>query len=281
MFQGTTARNDHKNEIRLFKDAAPGSESWDWEEKSGNRNSTGIATVWNVVHPTITLFQPEPGKQNGTSIIICPGGGFHFLAIDHEGSHVAKVLVQMGITVFLLKYRLLYIDSDNPFDDMINAPDKKAWDNETEPVIPLAIADGREAIAFVRRNAAGYGLATDRIGITGFSAGGLVAASAAFNYQAENRPDFVVAVYPDMPESRQSPLFPDAPPIFLLCATDDELGFPSHVISLYNRWFQAKRSAEMHLFAKGGHGFGTGTVKNTTDKWLDQFVKWLQVEDLM
>jgi acetyl esterase/lipase len=79
----------------------------------------------------------------------------------------------------------------------------------------------------------------------------------------------------------QSPLFPDAPPIFLLCATDDEPGFPAHVISLYNRWFEAKHSAGMHLFARGGHGFGSGTKKNTTGNWIDQFMNWLGSEGFM
>lgn len=273
--------NAQQTEIRLYNGPAPGSENWTWEEKTSNKNSIGLKTVYNVVNPALTAFLPDPALANGTAVIVCPGGGFHFLAIDHEGTDVAKLLVKKGITVFVLKYRLLRIYHDNPFDEMISTEDVQAWDAETEPVIPLAIADGRAAIAYVRKHAAAFNIAPDKIGIMGFSAGGMVAASAAFNYNADNRPDFVAPVYPDMPESRQSPLMSDAPPIFMVCATDDEFGFPQHLISLYNKWYASNRSVELHLFAKGGHGFGVGSQQNTTDKWLDLFVKWLTVEDLM
>ncbi|RYY09776.1 MAG: alpha/beta hydrolase [Chitinophagaceae bacterium] len=270
--------NNHNQEVRLYNGLAPGSEHWDWVEKSGSHNSIGLQTISNVADPALIVFEPEHAKKNGTALVICPGGGFHFLAIEHEGTNIARALVEKGISVFVLKYRLFYTATDNPFDEMLNTQDKIAWDAETEPVKPLAIADGREAIAFLRRNAARYGISAQKIGIMGFSAGGLVAASAAFGYNTANKPDFVIPVYPDMPDSRQSPIQPDAPPIFLLCASDDEFGFPVHVISLYNRWFNAKRPVEMHIFSKGGHGFGPGTIQNTTYRWVDQLVKWLEAE---
>jgi acetyl esterase/lipase len=273
--------NAQHKEIPLYKGAAPGSENWTWQEKTSNKNSIGLTTVYNVVNPTLTVVPPDPAVANGTGVIICPGGGFHFLAINHEGYDVAKELSKMGFTVFVLKYRLVHISGDNPFDDMISTPDHKAWDEESYPIIPLAVADGREAIAYVRNHAAEYKIATNNIGIMGFSAGGMVAALTAFNYTAANRPDFVVPVYGDIPDSRLSKVLPDAPPIYLLCTADDEFGFSSHAINLYKKWYEAKRPAELHIFAKGGHGFGVGNVNNTTYKWLGQFANWLAIEGLM
>lgn len=270
-----------QKEIQLYNGPAPGSENWTWKEGMNDKNSVKVMTVYNVVHPTLTVLLPDPAVANGTSVIVCPGGGFHFLAINHEGNNAAKLLTKMGIAVFILKYRLVHILSDNPFDDMLQAEDKKAWDAEAEPIIPLAIGDGRQAIAYVRKHAAEYKLAPDRIGIMGFSAGGMVAASTAFKYTTDNRPDFVAPVYADMPESRQAPLLADAPPIFLVCATDDDFGFAPHSVSLYNKWYAAKRPVEMHLFAKGGHGFGVGNAGNTTFGWVDQFGRWLTTEGLM
>ena len=166
------------NEIRLYKGLPPGSESWTWQEAMNNKNSVSVMTVYNVVHPTLTAFIPDPTVANGTAIVIAPGGGFHFLAIDHEGTNIANWLVKKGFTVFILKYRLVHIESDNPFDDMINAKDPKAWDDEAIPIIPLAIADGRAEIAYVRSHAAEYKIAPDRIGMMGFSAGGMIAAAS-------------------------------------------------------------------------------------------------------
>lgn len=268
-------------EVKLYETNAPGSEHWTWKEGINNKNSVNVMTVYNVVHPTLTVFSPDPSIANGTAVIICPGGGFHFLAIDHEGSSIARSLTQKGITAFVLKYRLVHILSDNPFDDMLNASDKKAWDDESLPIIPLAISDGRKAIAYVRSHAAAYRINPERIGIMGFSAGGLVAASTAFDYNIPNRPDFVVPVYADLPESRFGTVLPDAPPLYITCAQDDEFGFAPHAINLYNKWYAAKRPAEMHLFSKGGHGFGIGDAGNTTHQWLDRFTDWLKMLDLM
>ena len=273
--------NGRQKEIPLYNGVAPGSENWTWRENVNNKNSVKVMTVYNVVHPTLTVFIPDPAVANGTAIIVSPGGGFHFLAIDHEGTEAARWLIKKGVTVFVLKYRLVHIVSDNPFDDMLNAEDKKAWDDEALPVIPLAIADGRQAISFVRSHATEYNVASDRIGIMGFSAGGRVAASTAFNYNTVNRPDFVAAVYADMPESMQIAVGADAPPLYLTCAQDDEFGFASHAISMYNKWYAAKRPVEMHLFAKGGHGFGVGNPANTTYQWIDRFVEWLTTLGLM
>lgn len=266
-----------QNEIQLYKGLPPGSENWNWKEAMNNKNSVKVMTVYNVVHPTLTPFIPDPTVANGTAIIIAPGGGFHFLAIDHEGTSIANWLVKKGFTVFILKYRLVHIESENPFDDMINAKDPKAWDDEAIPIIPMAIADGRAAIAYVRSHAAEYKIAPDRIGMMGFSAGGMVTVGTAFKYTATNRPDFIAPIYADMPESIQGDVMPDAPPAFIACTQDDEFGFATHAIRLYEKWYAAKRPVELHLFARGGHGFGIGSPDNTTHNWIDLFVKWVSV----
>jgi acetyl esterase/lipase len=268
-------------EIRLYPGSAPGAERWTWKEAANDQNSAKVMTIYNVVHPTLTVFSPDPTVANGTAVIIAPGGGFHFLAFDHEGTNPALLLAKTGVTVFVLKYRLVHISSDNPFDDMIGAEDKKAWDDESLPIIPLAIADGRRAIAYVRTHAAQYNVAPDRIGFMGFSAGGLVAAATAFQYTPENRPDFVAPIYADMPEYIQDQVLPDAPPLFLACTQDDEFGFATHAMNIYNKWYTSKRPVEMHLFTKGGHGFGVGSETNTTYRWIDRFTDWLRVQNLM
>lgn len=264
------------NVVQLYDGKPPGSEAWYWEEGSNDHNSMNVLTAYNVVQPTLTVCLPDPAISNGTAIIVCPGGGFHFLAIDHEGTDIAKILMEKGITVFILKYRLVHIHSDNPFDDMLNAVDKQAWDDESLPIIPLAIADGRRAISYVRAHADNYNISPQRIGIMGFSAGGMVAASTAFNYDPGNRPDFVAPIYADIPETRLGPMSLDAPPLYLACAQDDEFGFATHAMRMYFKWYDARRPAELHLFAKGGHGFGAGSAENTTFGWVLQFLGWLK-----
>jgi acetyl esterase/lipase len=268
-------------EVQLYEGMPSGSENWTWKEGINNKNSLGVMTVYNVAHPTLTIFSPNPETSNGTAVIVCPGGGFHFLAIDHEGANIANMLTKKGITVFVLKYRLVHILSDNPFDDMLNAADKKAWDDESLPIIPLAIADGRQALEYVRNNAAQYKIDPKRIGIMGFSAGGMVAAATAFEFTFFNRPDFIVPIYGDLPESILGSVREDAPPLFILCAQDDEFGFALHAIRMYNKWYAARRPAEMHLFSRGGHGFGMGDPTNTTQNWIDRFSEWLVAQKLM
>jgi acetyl esterase/lipase len=270
-----------QKEVRIYEGAAPGSEKWNWEEKKNNNNAIHLMTVYNVVRPTLTVFSPADSVANGTAIIICPGGGFHFLSIDNEGNDVAKWLAKKGFTTFVLKYRVAHINTDDPFADMmsgINGKRKEEWESENKATIPLSVADGRAAIAYVRTHATEYKIKPDRIGITGFSAGGTVTASAAFNYTKDNRPDFTAPVYAFMPDSLQSDVLPDAPPMFLICASDDQLGLAAHSISLYNKWYAAKHSIEMHLYAKGGHGFGMNVQHIPTDAWIERFYDWLKFQ---
>jgi acetyl esterase/lipase len=156
-----------------------------------------------------------------------------------------------------------------------DGPRKIAWQNETKATIPLCVADGRAAIAYMRSHARELNISTDRIGIIGFSAGGTVTASAGFDYNQQSRPDFIAPIYAFMPDSLMSTPLADAPPMFLVCASDDQLGLTSHSVHLYEKWLQSKHSVEMHIYASGGHGFGMRVQHIPTDSWIDRYYEWL------
>jgi len=267
--------------IQLYSGPAPGSENWNWDEKVNEKNMWNTKVVYNVSRPTLTVFTPDASVANGTAVIICPGGAFHALSINSEGFDVASWLVKKGIVCFVLKYRLAHSLTDDPVKEVMDKSGKKEFNDENAAVIPLEIADGRTAIVYVRKHASEYRISPDRIGIIGFSAGGTVTASTAYNYTAENRPDFVAPIYAYMPEFLQGTVPNDAPPMFLAAATDDQLGLAPHSVDLYNKWVAAKHSAELHLYAKGGHGFGMRTQNIPTDTWIDRFADWLNAQGFL
>lgn len=127
-----------------------------------------------------------------------------------------------------------------------------------------------------------YNLNPNRIGIIGFSAGGTVAASVAFNYTPKSRPDFAAPIYLQYEWTPKPNGVPsDAPPMFILAASDDQLGLAPHSVALYKDWTAAKKPAELHLYAKGGHGFGMRKQNLPTDHWIERFADWLDVQGLM
>ena len=258
--------------IPLYDGASPGSENWTYSEKE----TTGTSPlVYNVSHPTLTVYPADPAIANGTAMVVCPGGGFYILAIKNEGTDVARWLNQKGITVFVLKYRVGQSITDDPGKELGDNMRKSDFVSKVQPLVPLAIADGKAAVAYVRKHAAEYGIAANRIGIMGFSAGGTVAASAAFNYTAANRPDFVAPIYPYIPAILQGVVAADAPPLFLTTATDDGLNLAPHSVDLYSRWLAAKHPAELHMYQKGDHGFGMRKQNIPTDNWIERFGDWL------
>ncbi len=264
--------------IQLYNGAAPGSENWTWNEAQKDSNAWHTPVVYNVSHPTLTVFMPDTSvAATNTAIIIAPGGGFHALSINSEGNDVAKWLVKKGFTCFVLRYRLSHTVSDDPVQEWTAGLGKKEAHEKDSLVIPLAIADGKKAIEYVRQHATEYSISPDKIGIIGFSAGGTVAASAAFNYTADNKPDFVAPIYAYMPAYLRGTVAADAPPMFLVAASDDQLGLAEHSVSLYNKWLASKHPVELHLYAKGGHGFGMRTQNIPTDNWIDRFGDWLQL----
>ena len=256
-----------KKVIQLYPGAAPGSENWTWNETTVPGNNPKEQIVKNVSHPTLTVFPADPVIQaTGTSMVICPGGGFTQLNIDNEGNAVAEWLSKKGVTCFVLKYRLQHEDSSK---------NDKPSKIERLPVVPLAIEDGENAIAYVRAHAAEFHLKADRIGIIGFSAGGTIAVTAASAYNDQNKPDFVAAIYPYLPSALQKPALNNAPSLFIAAASDDPLNVDGQNAILYNKWLKAKDSVEMHIYKKGGHGFGMRKQNLSSDAWVDRLSDWM------
>jgi dienelactone hydrolase len=232
--------NAQQKVIQLYDGPAPGSESWTWNEAENDKNAWQTKVVYNVSKPTLTVFTPDADKANGTAVIIAPGGAFHALSINSEGYDVANWLVKKGITCFVLKYRLAHSVTTDPVAEVMAKWGKKEFDDENAAVIPLGVADGRAAIAWVRKHSAEYNIAPDRIGIMGFSAGGTVTSSTLFNYTKENRPDFAAPVYPFFPKEMMGDVAADAPPLFITAASNDGLGLAPHSVDLYSKWLSTK-----------------------------------------
>jgi acetyl esterase/lipase len=268
--------------VRLYPGAAPGSEHWKQAEKEFFSQTWQTQVVTNVVHPTLTAFLPDPATANGTAVIIAPGGGFHALSINSEGIDVAKWLNAKGVAAFVLRYRLVQTGEDGTKEVMAKmGKGRLEVDANGTDVVPLAVADAFAALSHVRRNAKEYGVAANRIGFMGFSAGGTVTASVAFQYAADTRPDFVAPIYAYMGAVNPADVPKDAPPMFLVAATDDQLGLAPDSVKLYSQWIAAKKPAELHLYAKGGHGFGLRKQNLPTDQWIDRFGEWLGVQGLL
>src|SRR5271168_909592 len=133
--------------IRLYDGSAPGSENWTQTEQENRTNLWNTRVVFNVVNPTLTVFQPAPGKASGTAVIICPGGAFFALSIDSEGFDVARWLAAKGVTCFVLKYRLVECKTDDPTSEVMT---RGPLDEVVAPIVKLALADGNAAVGYVR-----------------------------------------------------------------------------------------------------------------------------------
>ncbi|HWZ14236.1 MAG TPA: GDSL-type esterase/lipase family protein [Mucilaginibacter sp.] len=265
--------------IPLYPGAAPGSEKWAYSEK---QLKTGdFELIYNVSRPTLTVYTPDPAINTGTAVVVCPGGGFYILVTSTEGTDVVNWFTKKGVTVFLLKYRLGESLTNDPGQELTENLKKGNFEEKIKPIVPLAVADGKEAIKYVRAHAAEYGISPSRIGIIGFSAGGTVAASSAYNYTVENRPDFVAPIYAFMPPHLQGVIANDAPPMFLAAASNDELGLAPHSVDLYSKWLASKHPVELHMYEKGGHGFGMRPQHIPTDSWIDRFGDWLELNGFL
>jgi acetyl esterase/lipase len=267
--------------IRLYAGAAPGSEDGNYQEKQYFSKVWNTEVVTNVTQPTLTVYKPDPTRANGTSVVICPGGGFMALSIASEGTEVAKWLTAKGVTAFVLKYRLAHTGEDATKEFMEAFQDQTKFTETVGKVIPLSVADGLAAMTYVRKHATEWGLAPDRVGIIGFSAGGTVAAAAGFGFTPESRPAFVAPIYAAAAAMKNLPVPSDAPPMFLAAATDDQLNLAPDSIQLYNQWTAAHKSAELHMYAKGGHGFGMRQQGIPTDHWIERFGEWLDARGLL
>ncbi len=245
--------------------------------------------VRNVSEAEMTLFLPSREKNSGAAVVICPGGGYIMEAMDHEGYDIARWLAERGVAGIVLKYRL----------------------PNGHPAIPSD--DARRALRTVRHNATTWGIHPGRIGIAGSSAGGHLASTVGTRFDAGNpgspdsiekvscRPDFMLLLYPviTMKEefghmgsrtnllgagndwslvarySNELHVSPETPPTFLVLADDDKGVVPRNSIEFYTALKANKVPAEMHIFAKGGHGFGMRKNNIPADRWPDLFLDWL------
>src|SRR5450755_1398487 len=139
--------------IHLYSGAAPGSEDWNYPEKQYYSKTWNTEVVTNVTQPTLTVYKPDPALANGTSIVICPGGGFMALSINSEGIEVAKWLAAKGVTAFVLKYRLAHTGEDATKEFGAMLQDSKKFGEMTAKIVPLSIADGLAAMTYVRKHA--------------------------------------------------------------------------------------------------------------------------------
>jgi acetyl esterase/lipase len=246
--------------------------------------------IYKVTAPTIIRYLPEKGLANGTSIIIFPGGGYSGLSMENEGSNIARAFNKIGVTAFVVKYRL---PSDSIMVDKTIGP----------------LQDAQQAVLMVRKNADKWGLKTDKIGIIGFSAGGHLASTAGTHFDKvvivdkDNisvRPDFVMLLYPvisfgpmahvgsrenligktpttDLVNlySNEKQITSNTPPTFLVHAEDDDVVPVQNSLMFYDALLNAKVKAEMHLFQSGGHGFGLNNSKSK-NKWMDWAKNWLE-----
>jgi acetyl esterase/lipase len=271
--------------IPLYPGPAPGAASGaaqeTYPEKQYFSKAWNTQVVSNVTKPTLTVFKPSAETKNGTAIVVCPGGGFMALSIESEGYEVAKYLAAKGVTAFVLKYRLAHTGDDATTEFTTLYADHAKFMEMRDKVEPQAAADGLAAVAYVKKHAAEWDISPDRVGIIGFSAGGAVTSEVAFHYTPESRPAFVAPIYAGGMAVNDAQVPADAPPMFVAAATDDSLGLAPLSLALYHKWTSAKKPAELHIYARGGHGFGMRKQNLPTDHWIDRFADWLDQQGFL
>ncbi len=245
----------------------------------------GKPTKWltNVTKPTLTIYRPAKEKNTGVAMLICPGGGYHNLGWDVEGEEVAEWLNSVGITGIILKYRC----------------PRRPGDIKGEPPIgPLK--DAQRAVSLVRSKAKEWGINADRIGMVGFSAGGHLAGATACNFDRRSyepiddidkiscRPDFAVMLYSGYlkPKDKDEispglPISSKTPPILLFHASDDKISPPEHSVIMYLALKRGGASAELHIYASGGHGWGVRKSDYPCSGWTGRCLDWLRNQGLL
>jgi acetyl esterase/lipase len=257
-----------------------------YEVRSGV--ATGTTFLRNISEPTLTVFTP-PGAANGAGVIVVPGGGWTINAWTHEGLDVAHWLTTLGYTAFVLKYRVQNSGADqDAFEARMatvdatlaaglqagNLPRRMDDLISTERYLEARAAcadDGRRAVQLVRALAGRFGVRPDAVGMIGFSAGAFLAVDIALDPRAAPLA-FIAPIYGG--ETRSTPVPDDAPPLFGAVARDDIL--VRIVEGLHADWSAAGRSSELHVFARGAHGFGLIRQGLPSDRWAELFVAWLE-----
>jgi acetyl esterase/lipase len=277
--------------VKVWPDGPPGAKA-DPNYREETPMDKGIPRVVRVTDPVLLVYLPAPEKANGAAVVICPGGGYGVLAVDHEGYAIAAWLNDMGVAGIVLKYRL-------PSDAIM----------EDKSVGPLQ--DAQEAIRIVRRRADEWHINPKRIGIIGFSAGGHLASTASTHFADQvykpvdatsARPDFSILLYPvismEPPNvhmgsrnnllgrtpsqeliesfSNERRVTADTPPTFLVHSEDDN-GVPvGNSISYFEALVKNKVPAELHIYQKGGHGYGLAKGRGTESTWPEACRAWLK-----
>ncbi len=274
----------------LYPGNVPNSKKGKDGQEKADTAANGTIRISKVTQPQLIAYYPEQEIANGTAIIICPGGGYSFLSISHEGSLIAKQLNTQGITAFVLKYRL---PSDVIMKDKAIGP----------------LQDAQQAMKVVRAQAEQFHIKADKIGIMGFSAGGHLASTLGTHYEkawidnpknTSLRPDFMVLLYPvvtmgtfthagsknnllgDHPDSdlvkeysNELHVNAQTPPTFVVQANDDKTVPSENSLDFIKALKQAGVKSELHLYQAGGHGFGLHN-KTTSDEWFDRLMNWLK-----
>jgi acetyl esterase/lipase len=263
--------------LRLWPGAAPGTESWTGPEEETDADIPAVGrvhVVTNVTIPTVTIFRPLSGRANGTAMLVVPGGAFRALGWDLDGTEAAEWLAARGITAFVLRYRVRPPGASAPS----GAETLDAFLVRTRAARDIAIADAQQALRLIRSNAAKYGIRPNQVGTIGTSAGAMAVLDLALASDPAVRPDFAVAASGALPPEAGPATV--APPLFIVAATDDPQVPPTRSTQAYERWTAAGRVAELHLYEKGGHGFGFRTRNLPVDGWRPTLEAWLLARGL-
>ena len=249
------------------------------EEKPEKSEKSNIIRIGEISKPTLTIYHAPKDKDSGASVILCPGGGYSILAWDLEGTEVAQWLNSIGVTGIVLKYRV---------------PEHL---KQIEHFPPLE--DAQRAMSLTRSKAKEWGIDPNRIGMLGFSAGGNLTALACTNYdhrvystidevdQVSCRPDFGVLVYPawlnQNDKDELKPEFPvnkNTPQMFLVHADNDKISAAGSAL-MFLALKRAGVPAEIHVYAKGGHGFGLRPTANPCSTWPQRCEDWMRAQGLL
>ena len=264
--------------VNLWPGVAPGYEEWKQTETVlGSGNNRRIV---NVSTPTLTAYRPAASAANGTAVIIAPGGGFVALSIDSEGHDVAKWLVEQGFVAIVLKYRTVQLEGQDAaqlnesagarFGAQLRNLDSIAEDGK------YGIADGIQAVKVVRSHATEWGISSERIVFTGFSAGGMITAYTAI--QSDARPNYAAPIY-GAPIPTVPPIPQGLPPFFMAMAQDDTLA-GAYIVRFYDALKAAGYRPEFHIYHSGGHGWGMRKQGKSSDHWIDELYYWLDAQGL-
>jgi acetyl esterase/lipase len=271
--------------IKLWPGVAPGDKGdigaeHDTTRDPNSRNKDNIIRLGNVSDPTITVYKPSPDKDTGAAVVVCPGGAYSILAYNLEGTEVCDWLNSIGVTGVLLKYRV---------------PARKGLEKHA-----AALQDVQRAIGIVRQHAADWKIDPARIGVLGFSAGGHLAAAASNNFESRtyepvddadkqsSRPDFAVLVYPAYLATKEEPsktapelkVTRDTPTTFIAMTQDDPVGVEgafTYMLALK----KARVHGEIHVYPRGGHGYGLRPSANAVSHWPARAAEWMAAEGLL